>query len=109
MLQTNYVHESLPENTLIHPLNLSDYESLPVVVWGNGACSADPMGGHGPFLEEIASWGFLVIGLGTGEGSTSNEQMTAAIDWASENAGQGEWANIDGSRIAAAGMSCGGT
>ncbi|OJI98025.1 hypothetical protein ASPVEDRAFT_37466 [Aspergillus versicolor CBS 583.65] len=108
---TYYVHESLPEHTLFHPENLSDFESLPVLVWGNGACSADPVAGHGPFLEEVASWGILVIALGTpgNGGSTSNEQMTQAIDWASENAGQGEWANIDATKLAAAGMSCGGT
>lgn len=35
--------------------------------------------------------------------------MTAAIDWVEQNAGQGEFANVDGSKIAAAGMSCGGT
>ena len=80
-------------------------------MWGNGACGADPIAGHGPFLEEIASWGFLVIALGTpgNGGTTSNEQMTAAIDWAVENAGQNEFVNVDGSTIAAAGMSCGGT
>ena len=52
-----------------------------------------------------------MIALGTpgGSGSTTNEQMTEAIDWAAANAGQGEWANIDASQIAAAGMSCGGT
>lgn len=111
MSQTYYVHESLPEHTLFHPENLSDFESLPVVVWGNGACSADPVAGHGPFLEELASWGILVIALGTpgNGGSTSNEQMTQAIDWASVNAGQGEWSNIDATQLAAAGMSCGGT
>lgn len=35
--------------------------------------------------------------------------MTEAIDWAVQNAGQGDWATVDASQIAAAGMSCGGT
>lgn len=111
MAQTYYVHDSLPEHTFFHPQDLSAFESLPVVAWGNGACSADPVGGHGPFLEEIASWGILVIASGTpgGSGSTTDKQMTDAIDWARQNAGQGEWKNVDASRIAVAGMSCGGT
>ena len=110
-LQTYYVDDSLPNHTLFHPEDLSSFDSIPVVVWGNGACSADPVGGHGPFLEELAAWGILVIASGTpgGQGSTSPEMMTEAIDWAVQNAGQGNWANIDGSSIAAAGMSCGGT
>ena len=109
--QTYYVDESLPGHTLFHPQNLGDFDSIPVVVWGNGACAADPVGGHGPFLEELAAWGILVIASGTpgGQGGTSPEMMTAAIDWAVQNAGQGNWANIDSSNIAAAGMSCGGT
>lgn len=35
--------------------------------------------------------------------------MTEAIDWAVQNAGQGDWTNVDSSKVAAAGMSCGGT
>ena len=101
--------ESLPNHTLFRPEDLTVFETIPVVVWGNGACSADPVGGHGPFLEELAAWGILVIASGTGEGSTTAAMMTESIDWAVANAGQGDWANIDSSKIAAAGMSCGGT
>lgn len=104
--------DSLPNHTLFHPEDLSSFESIPVVVWGNGACADDPVGGHGPFLEELAAWGHLVIASGVpggAGGSTSPQMMTEAIDWATQNAGQGNWANIDSSHIAAAGMSCGGT
>ena len=102
---------SLPGHTLFHPEDLSGFQTIPVVVWGNGACSADPVGGHGPFLEELAAWGILVIASGTpgGQGSTTPDMMREAIDWVVQNAGQGNWANIDASHIAAAGMSCGGT
>lgn len=34
--------------------------------------------------------------------------MTAAIDWVHSNAGQGEWAHVDASRIGTWGQSCGG-
>ncbi|SPO01617.1 uncharacterized protein DNG_04291 [Cephalotrichum gorgonifer] len=105
-----YVDDSLPNHTIFRPEDLGAFDSIPVVVWGNGACSADPVGGHGPFLEELAAWGILVIASGTpgGQGSTTAQTMKEAIDWAVKNAGQGNWANINGSSIAAAGMSCGG-
>jgi dienelactone hydrolase len=34
--------------------------------------------------------------------------MRQGVDWAVQNAGRGKWANINASKIAAAGMSCGG-
>lgn len=34
--------------------------------------------------------------------------MTAAIDWVHDNAGKGDWAHIDASRIGTWGQSCGG-
>lgn len=34
--------------------------------------------------------------------------MTAAIDWVQENAGKGDWAHVDASRIGTWGQSCGG-
>jgi dienelactone hydrolase len=34
--------------------------------------------------------------------------MTASIDWAVKNAGQGAYANVDATKIMAAGFSCGG-
>ncbi|KAK2768867.1 hypothetical protein FQN54_000727 [Arachnomyces sp. PD_36] len=105
-----YNPEDLSDHTVFQPENLTDFESVPVLVWGNGACSSD-VSQHQPFLEEIASWGILVVASGTlGGGSTTTpEMMTASIDWASDNAGQGDYANIDATQIAAAGMSCGGT
>ena len=84
---------------------------LPVLVWGNGACSADSLG-QAPFLTQLASHGVLVIAQGTprGGGSTSDAMMRQAIDFISSNAGRGgtQWANVDASRITAAGFSCGG-
>lgn len=79
------------------------------MLWGNGGCSADATG-QAPFLTELASHGVLVIASGTpgNGGGTTAEIMTQSIDFITSNAGQGDWANIDASRITAAGWSCGG-
>lgn len=79
------------------------------MLWGNGACSADALG-QAPFLTELASHGVLVIASGTpgGGGSTTADVMRESIDFITSNAGSGDWANIDASRITAAGFSCGG-
>jgi dienelactone hydrolase len=63
-------------------------------------------------LQNIASYGFLAIaeGLPRGGGGTSNSaSMRAAIDWISKVAGTGAYANVDATKIMAAGFSCGGT
>jgi hypothetical protein len=79
------------------------------MLWGNGGCSADATG-QAPFLTQLASYGVLVIASGTprGSGSTTSALMTQSIDFITKNAGTGDWANIDASRITAAGWSCGG-
>ena len=73
-----------------------------------------------PFLAQIASQGIIVIANGSpgnvtasfasyanAARSTSKFQI-AAIDWAIANAGKGDWAHMDATRVAAAGQSCGG-
>jgi hypothetical protein len=89
---------------------MNAFARMPVVVWGNGACSANGLS-HVNFNLEIASWGVIVISSGEPNqgGSTSVAMMRGSIDWISQNAGRGTYANVDASRIAAAGMSCGGT
>jgi dienelactone hydrolase len=61
-------------------------------------------------LENIASYGFLAIAEGAPNGGgTSNAQtMGQAIDWIARTAGTGAYANVDASKIMAAGFSCGG-
>lgn len=63
-----------------------------------------------PFLNEIASHGFIVLANGAPgqQGSTSSSWQRAAIDWVIRNAGQGAYAAVDASKIAVGGMSCGG-
>jgi dienelactone hydrolase len=58
--------EGLPTHTVYRPTDLSAFPSkdkLPIVVWGNGACSMDGLSFQG-FLTKIASHGFVVIVAG---------------------------------------------
>lgn len=83
---------------------------MPVLVWGNGACSGDGTGYAG-FLLDIASHGFLVISSGAPGGTvgTVAQDMTDSISWAAEQSGgSSTYGNIDGTNVAAAGHSCGG-
>jgi predicted peptidase len=104
------VDNNLRGHTIYRPRNMTAYAKMPVVVWGNGACSANGLS-HVNFNLEVASWGIVLIAQGepNQSGSTTAAQMKQAIDWISSNAGKGNYANVDASRIAAAGMSCGGT
>lgn len=108
-------------HTVFAPQDLSAFGKknlLPVLVWGNGACSNSPWE-HYKFLNEIASHGFLVIATGhipmeevpyNGPRSTSEQQLQS-VDWAiAQNADKESpfYGRIDVNAIAAAGMSCGG-
>ena len=53
----------LQAHTVFAPQDLSKFGSknlLPVLVWGNGACTNSPWE-HYKFLNEIASYGFIVV------------------------------------------------
>ncbi len=108
-------------HTVFAPQDLSAFgkkNPLPVMVWGNGACTNSPWE-HFKFLNEIASHGFLVIATGhipmeevpyNGPRSTSEQQLQS-VDWAiAQNADKESpfYGRIDINAIAAAGMSCGG-
>ena len=115
---------SLPTHTIFRPRDMSavgkTQDRLPIVAWGNGACANSPWE-HVNFLSEIASHGFLVIAIGpmptagkrgggTG-GPTKASLMTDAINWAiarNTNASSQYAGKLDTSKIAVAGMSCGG-
>ena len=112
---------SLEAHTIFAPQDLAPFgkkNPLPVLVWGNGACTNSPWE-HYKFLNEIASYGFLVIATGyipmedkpyRGPMSTSAQQIES-IDWAiAQNADKNSpyYGRIDVEHIAAAGMSCGG-
>ena len=112
---------SLPEHTVFQPQDLSAFNAgnrLPVLVWGNGACTNSPWE-HYKFLNEIASHGYLVLATGVipmddepyrGPMSRS-EQQIESIDWAyAQNADPQSplYQKIDVGNICLAGMSCGG-
>ncbi len=111
----------LPEHTVFTPQDLSKFGGgtlLPVLVWGNGACSNSPWE-HMNFLNEIASHGYLVLATGIipmvdeyYRGPMSRtEQQIESIDWAfAQNADPKSpfFEKIDVNSICVAGMSCGG-
>jgi acetyl esterase/lipase len=111
----------LPAHTVFVPQDLSKFSQknpLPVLVWGNGACTNSPWE-HYKFLNEIASYGFIVLATGyipmeeqpyRGPMSTT-EQQIESIDWAfAQNADPKSpyYKKIDVKKICVAGMSCGG-
>ena len=112
---------SLAAHTIFVPQDLSPFSAkkpLPVLVWGNGACTNSPWE-HYKFLNEIASYGYLVVATGyipmndqpyRGPMSTTQQQIES-IDWAiAQNADPQSpyYQKIDTKSICAAGMSCGG-
>ena len=112
---------SLEAHTVFVPEDLSAFDEtnrLPVLVWGNGACTNSPWE-HFKFLNEIASHGYLVLATGyipmeekpyQGPMSTT-EQQIQSIDWAiAQNADPESpyYNKIDVKNICVAGMSCGG-
>ena len=112
---------SLKAHTVFVPQDLTKFgkkTKLPVLVWGNGACTNSPWE-HYKFLNEIASYGYIVLATGyipmddqpyRGPMSTTQQQIES-IDWAiAQNADpQSPYYNkIDVKNICVAGMSCGG-
>ena len=112
---------SLEAHTILRPADLKPFNAdnpLPVLVWGNGACTNSPWE-HINFLSEIASHGFIVVATGfiplngeryRGPQSTS-EQQIEGIDWVfkvNEDPSSPYYQKLDTKNIALAGMSCGG-
>lgn len=99
----------LPGHTIYLPAGNPTNGKYPVLVWGNGACSTDGRS-NSALLRNMAANGFLAISEGglNGGGSSNAQTMKAAIDWITKTAGTGRYANVDASRIMAAGFSCGG-
>lgn len=113
----------LPGMTIYRPADLSCFgagQGLPVLLWGNGAC-ANTTQEHKNFLNEIASHGYIVLGIGllsqieqrdeASRQPTQSSQLLAALDWiVTQNTSPGSpyEGKIDASNVAAMGMSCGG-
>ena len=108
-------------HTIFVPQDLSAFNSkhpLPVLVWGNGACTNSPWE-HFKFLNEIASYGFIVVATGyipmeekpyQGPMSTTRQQIES-MDWVeaqNTDSNSPYYQKIDVKNICVAGMSCGG-
>lgn len=112
---------TLSEHTVFVPKNLKAFGpqmKLPVLVWGNGACANSPWE-HKNFLNEIASYGYIVLATGIlpenddpYQGPMSrSEQQIESIDWIiSQNSDPKSpyYNKIDVENICLSGMSCGG-
>lgn len=114
---------TLPGITIYRPRDLSPFGAagaLPILLWGNGAC-ANTTQEHKNFLNEIASHGYLVLAIGlldqievrdeTSRRMTRSSQLIDALDWILAESGSTEsvyLGKVDGSKVAAMGMSCGG-
>ena len=92
--------------------------AMPLLMWANGGC-ADTNIGYERMLTEIASHGYIVVGIGEmqdkrfdrKEGHTPSSDLKRGLDWMVKQAstrGSDYYQNIDTTRIAAAGHSCGG-
>ena len=105
--------QTLPNHTIYRP-DLSRATNIPIVVWGNGACS-NVGTEQADFLLQIASNGYLVIANGGPFGSGSNDQhgteLIKAIDWAikeNSRACSQYYGKLNVEKVATMGWSCGG-
>jgi len=108
---------SLPSHTIYAPKTPPTVK-MPVIVWGNGGCIPNGVMFE-DFLTEIASYGYLIVATGgaskglSGLASMLNMKQTkisdlkASIDWVTKGSGK-KYGDIDVSKLAVAGQSCGG-
>jgi len=89
-------------------------DTLPIVIWGNGACLADGSDFAG-YLSTIASYGFLVVASARvpdqPQARITSANLIKALDWAqAENsrAASPLAGRISTAAVAVMGMSCGG-
>ncbi len=123
------VDPAFPGHVVYRPADLQKLgqRKLPILLWGNGGCTDDGAAER-LFLEDIASYGYLVLAPGailSGPGvppapaptgpaelsvRTTTAQVHQALDQAlAANAATGRWRDrLDPGRVAVAGYSCGG-
>ncbi len=109
--------------TIYRPQDLGKFDSemkLPILLWGNGAC-ANSTEEHKNFLNEIASHGYIILGIGlldqiesrdeSSRQRTQSRQLLAALDWMIAETARPDsnyFGKVDITKVAAMGMSCGG-
>jgi hypothetical protein len=100
----------------VHPTGDDARDRLPIVTFSNGGCMSSN-DYYIKFLMEVAAHGFVVVAYGAPEshsmvGSVCKpERLINAIDWATSrpgHGGPGYFNQLDTSRIAVMGQSCGG-
>src|ERR1041384_4716749 len=106
-----------PGLVVYRPRDLANFpmrDTLPVVVWGNGACMADGRDFAG-YLSTIASYGFLVVTTAAvpyePQARITSAHLIKALDWAqaeASRAGSALAGKIKSDSVAVMGMSCGG-
>jgi dienelactone hydrolase len=89
-------------------------DTLPIVIWGNGACLADSNDFAG-YLSTIASYGFLVVTSARvpdqPQARVASAALTQALDWAQAEgtrSGSALAGKVKTDAVAVMGMSCGG-
>ncbi len=103
----------IPGHTVYRPSNLAAVaDDMPIVVWGNGACSANGTWFQ-EFLTPLSAHGVLIVASGTpnGSGTTTSSMLIDAINWAvAENSRPASkyYGRLDTGAISAMGQSCGG-
>ncbi|MBN2167525.1 MAG: hypothetical protein JW717_14715 [Marinilabiliaceae bacterium] len=114
--------KSLPDFVVYRPENFKKAVrkegKLPVIVWANGGCMNSSIH-HEKLLTEVASQGYIIVAIGALQMTveerehkhTPDDELLKALDWISEQAktkGTDYFNNVDLSKIAAGGQSCGG-
>jgi dienelactone hydrolase len=109
------VDPTLPKFTVYRPEFAE--APLPIVAWANGGCLKDGVF-FGDFLNEIASWGYLIVADGVPNGQETGGGVmadpvpqTMAMDWAvaeNERPCSQYYHKLDVTKIAVMGQSCGG-
>jgi Chlorophyllase len=108
------IDSRLPLHTIYRPIAAAT-EKLPVIIWGNSGCFKEGTF-FANFLNDIASYGYLVIANGAPQTDPEKniyavEHATdswASIDWITEIAGTSNYTDVNASKLAVAGQSCGG-
>ncbi len=114
--------KSLPNFVVYKPQNIpmavKQNGALPLLIFANGGCN-DTSLPHEKMLNDIASYGYIVIALGEMQEriddrelhKSPNEDMIRAIDWAekqNKTKNSGYYHSLDMAHIALGGQSCGG-
>ena len=117
---------TLPEFVVYRPENLMEAAgtdgTLPIIIFGNGGC-VNTSAAHERFLNDLASYGYVIVAIGPFQGGNNPRPMPAAVtsteaymmfkglDWISNQARDQKseyYGVVNANQVAAMGQSCGG-